>query len=60
MSWKDRKPSKSLSLIIVEDGHSCSLTIDEDNMEIIEKYKNLGIIKKFETYVEKNNESLYL
>src|SRR5690348_12602342 len=58
VSWKDRIPSKSLSLIIIKDEFSHSLEMDENNMKIIEKYKNLGIIKNFETkntYKEDND-----
>ena len=42
--WKNRIPKKSLCL-------SINLAKNEDyeeNMKIIEKYKNLGVIKKFE------------
>ena len=43
ISWGNRKSKKSLSLIIVVD-----LKVDEEYMEIIEKYKNLGVVKKFQ------------
>ena len=39
----DPKPS-----LIVENGQSCR--IPKENMKIIEKFKRLGVIKKFETY----------
>ena len=42
IAWRDRKSKKSLSLIIIDS------KVEEENMEIIEKYKNLGIVKKFE------------
>ncbi len=42
ISWKNRMPKKSLKLIFVD------YVNDEENMKIIEKYENLGIIK-FET-----------
>ena len=53
MSWRDRVPQKPLSFII------STLFIGDDinsyvDMEIIEKYKTLDVIKKFET--EKLNE----
>src|SRR5581483_3014488 len=59
--WKNRKPSKSLSLTIIKDGYSDSLEMDEYNMEIIDKYKNLGIIKKFETkdLDEEENDEIF-
>src|SRR6266542_3737202 len=44
-SWKDRIPRKSFSLIIVSD----NFCIKDESMRIIEKYKTLGIIKKFGT-----------
>ena len=47
VSWKDRIPRKSLSLIIIENIYR-SLEKDENNMKIIQKYKSLGVIKKFE------------
>ena len=47
VSWKDRIPRKSLSLIIIE-GVYHSLEKDENNMKMIQKYKSLGVIKKFE------------
>jgi len=42
MIWKDHVPFKSITLII--EGYD----VKKENMEIIEKYKELGIIKKFE------------
>ena len=47
VSWKDRIPRKSLSLIIIE-GFYRTLEKDENNMKMIQKYKSLGVIKKFE------------
>ena len=41
ISWGNRESKKSLSLIIVDD-----LKVDEEIMEIIKKYKNLGVVKK--------------
>ncbi|RIA83783.1 hypothetical protein C1645_860272 [Glomus cerebriforme] len=46
ISWKNRA---SLTLIIVKYHHIIGLEENKENMEIIKKYKNLGIIKKFET-----------
>ena len=40
--WKKRRPSRSLNLII-----SVS-ELDESHMKMIQKYKNLDVIKKFE------------
>ncbi|RIA92334.1 hypothetical protein C1645_736429 [Glomus cerebriforme] len=46
ISWKNRPSKKSLTLIV--NKYKISLEENEKNMEIIKKYKNLGIIK-FET-----------
>jgi hypothetical protein len=46
ISWSNRIPQKSLSLIIVNND-SNSLDKNDKNLKIIEKYINLGIIKKF-------------
>ena len=55
ISWKNRLPKKLLSLIIIVDYYN-SLELNEENMEIIETYQNLGIIK-FETRgVEDDND----
>jgi hypothetical protein len=49
-SWKNRSSKKSLCLIIIKNyDHDCISLGNEEIMSIIEKYKNLGIIKKFET-----------
>ncbi|RIA89035.1 hypothetical protein C1645_825395, partial [Glomus cerebriforme] len=48
ISWKNRDSKKSLNLIIIRNNYIISLEVNEENMKIIEKYKNLGIIKKFE------------
>ena len=44
LSWANRR--KSLSLII-KDIYS-KLKVEKENMKVIEKFKRLGIIKKFE------------
>ena len=50
ISWKSRIPKKSLSLIIIKyDYKDNDLDTNEENMKVIEKYQELGIIKKFET-----------
>ena len=60
MSWKDRIPRKSFSLIIIQKWTSHSLKMYEDNMKIIQKYKNLGVIEKFETKdFEKEDDEIY-
>src|SRR5207249_4796692 len=46
ISWKNRESKKSISLIVIKDEYD-TLGIHEGSM-IIEKYKNLGVIKKFE------------
>jgi len=45
ISWKNQTSKKSLSLILVSIRYFNSLKV---NMKIIEKYKNLGVVKKFE------------
>jgi len=50
ISWRDRIPQKSLSLIVINDDFSLyNLYVNEENAKIIEKYKELGVIKKFGT-----------
>ena len=53
ISWKSRTPKKSLALIIIKDykGDNDGFDTNEENMKVIEKYKELGIIKKFETEI---------
>ncbi|RIA81275.1 hypothetical protein C1645_837269 [Glomus cerebriforme] len=45
INWNNRE---LLTLIIINKYSCISLEENEENMKIIEKYKNLGIIKKFE------------
>ena len=47
ISWTNRIPQKSLSLIIVKYNPNSSLDTNNENMEIIKKYTELGVIKKF-------------
>ncbi len=46
-NWANRTPRKSLSLIIIDE-NGLDLTVDDKAMKVIEKFKELGIIKKFE------------
>jgi len=46
ISWNNRELKRSLSLIFYDD--YSPLSVKEENMKIIEKYKNLGVVKKFE------------
>ncbi|RIA97025.1 hypothetical protein C1645_856052 [Glomus cerebriforme] len=46
LNWKNRLPQKPLSLILIKNYESISLEVNEGNMEVIEKYKRLGVIKK--------------
>ena len=49
ISWGNRLPQKPLTLIISKDGIcNYGLDVNEENIRTIEKYKQLGIIKKFE------------
>ncbi|GBB89017.1 hypothetical protein RclHR1_15650005 [Rhizophagus clarus] len=47
ISWKNRIPKKILSLVIIKDEVNIGLNLVdcEENVEIIEKYENLGVIK---------------
>src|ERR1043165_7745586 len=46
ISWNNRIPQRPLSLIIIKD-HNNLNAINDENMKLIERYKKLGIIKKF-------------
>jgi hypothetical protein len=46
--WADRVPLKSLSLIIVRGFGSFPLRVKEEDMEVIENFKSLGVIRNFE------------
>ncbi len=45
----NRIPQKPLSFIIIHGEYSKSLVVEKENMEVIEKYIKLGVIKKFKT-----------
>ena len=45
ISWTNRIPQKSLSLVIIKRRNS--LDTNDENMKIIKKYTKLGVIKKF-------------
>ena len=45
ISWNNRIPKRSLSLSFIRD--YVEQVIDDESMKLIEKYKKLGIIKKF-------------
>jgi hypothetical protein len=45
ISWTNRIPQKSLSLVIVKYKTSNSLDTNDENMEIIKKYIKLGVLK---------------
>jgi hypothetical protein len=60
MNWKNRVPQKSLHFTIIKYfDDDDSLERNSENMKIIEKYKNLGIIKKFETITFEDEEQLH-
>ncbi|PKC51762.1 hypothetical protein RhiirA1_543649 [Rhizophagus irregularis] len=48
VNWTNRVPQKSLSLVIVICDEENSLDKNNENIEIINKYTKLSIIKKFE------------
>ena len=43
VNWQNRGSKKSISLIVIKGSN-----ILGESMKIIKKYKNLGVIKKFE------------
>ncbi|RIA90467.1 hypothetical protein C1645_876058 [Glomus cerebriforme] len=47
IKWKNRIPQKSLSFII-HDVNDNNLEVNDEFNRIIKRYKNLGVIKKFE------------
>ena len=47
ISWTNRIPQKSLSLVIVKYNLNSGLDANNENMEIIKKYTKLGVVKKF-------------
>ena len=48
LSWKNRIPKKSLSLVIVKRYLAANgLDINDKNIEIIKKYIELEVVKKF-------------
>jgi len=56
ISWKSRTPKKLLTLIYIKDSNGNCL-VNEENMKIIEKYKNLGIIEyEFKVHEEDYEE----
>ncbi len=60
ISWTNRIPQKSLSLVILKYNYLKNsldtLDINEENMEIIKKYTKLGVIKKFKVTDVNGNE----
>jgi len=58
ISWTNRVPQKSFSLVIINYNNSTnSLEMNDENMKIINKYTELGVVKKFE--VTGDSEYLY-
>ncbi|PKY48343.1 hypothetical protein RhiirA4_463918 [Rhizophagus irregularis] len=55
-NWKNRISQRSLSFIILIEDNDTTNMVNNENMKIIEKYKNLGIIKKFEIREYKDYE----
>ncbi|CAB5360792.1 uncharacterized protein OCT59_012037 [Rhizophagus irregularis] len=53
IGWKNRIPKKSINLIRIKNEilNNNVLDISKEILKIIEKYKNLGIIKKFGTEI---------
>ncbi|GBB92252.1 hypothetical protein RclHR1_01990024 [Rhizophagus clarus] len=51
IGWKNRIPKKSINLIRIKNEILNNEILDTSNLKIIEKYKNLGIIKKFGTEI---------
>ena len=61
ISWTNRVPQKSLSLVVVTDKYvENSFDKCVENMKIIKKYINLGVIKKckkFQLIIDRNTLS---
>ncbi|RIA84331.1 hypothetical protein C1645_879991 [Glomus cerebriforme] len=53
LNWKNRTPKISISLIIIKSHYE---SLEANKVLIIEEYKNLGIIKKFEIRKMDNEE----
>jgi hypothetical protein len=49
INWKNRVPQKPLSLIVIKSYDCISLELKGENMNIIERYIKMGVIKKFKT-----------
>ncbi|GBC03531.1 hypothetical protein RclHR1_05180008 [Rhizophagus clarus] len=49
INWKNRVPQKPLSLIVIKSYDCISLELKGENMKIIERYIDMGVIKKFKT-----------
>ncbi|GBB84559.1 hypothetical protein RclHR1_11120003 [Rhizophagus clarus] len=58
ISWKNRIPKRILSLIIIKDLYN-NLDDYEENMKIIEKYENLGVIRFSTISLEEENKEEY-
>jgi len=56
--WKNRIPQKSLSLIVINSDSDSFDKIDE-NLDVIEKYLDLGVIKKFNVLDHEGNDYDY-
>ncbi|RIA96742.1 hypothetical protein C1645_871843 [Glomus cerebriforme] len=55
ISWMDRVPQKSLYLVTIKN-NAYSLDASDENMEIINKYIKLNVIKKFKVIDFNDNE----
>ncbi|CAI2179068.1 4359_t:CDS:1 [Funneliformis geosporum] len=49
LSWGNRIPHRPLNLFVIKNngGYSLALDVNEENIITIEKYRKLGVIKKF-------------
>ena len=54
-NWANRIPRKSLSLIIIDE-NGLDLTVVDETLEVIERFKKLNIIKKFEIIDDYKNK----
>jgi len=52
ISWTNRIPQRSISFIIINGYKSNGLVVKEENMQVIEQYIKLGVIKKFKNKIE--------
>ncbi len=59
LSWGSRTPQKPLNLIVSKDITNCGFDTNEENIQVVNKYKRLGIVKEFKTENDDIEKYLY-